>query len=145
MPQPRTPSKDEPSLREQLSKVLDPLGLVVLTRERVAEALDDAVQRGRMTRDDATELATALISRGRQSTEDVIADLEQLLGRQTADAGRAGDANGFPIPDYEELTAAQVTARLGDLAPDQLRAVRDHEKRHANRKSVLQAVDRKLA
>ena len=42
------------------------------------------------------------------------------------------------------LSAAQVSDRLTDLTPAQLRKVRDHEKRNANRKSVLQAVERKL-
>ena len=81
MPQPKSPPKQDASRREQLARVLDPLGLVVLTRERLLDACEDAVRRGRMTRDDAHDLATALISRSRQNTEDVLADLEQLLAR----------------------------------------------------------------
>ena len=136
MPQPRPATQDDPSRRDQVAKLLDPLGLVVITRERVTELLEDAVRRGRMTRDDAQELAAALVSRGRQGAEELRVDLEQLLG------GRRPDT--FPIADYEELTAAQVTGRLGDLDPVQLRRVRDHERRHANRKSVLQAIERRL-
>jgi hypothetical protein len=37
-----------------------------------------------------------------------------------------------------------VTERLADLSPAELRVVRDYEKRNANRKSVLAAVERKL-
>ena len=137
MPQPRPAMHDDPSRRDQIAKLLDPLGLVVITRERVTELLEDAVRRGRMTRDDAQELATALVSRGRQGAEELLVDLEQLLGRPRGET--------FPIPDYDELTAAQVTGRLGDLTPAQLRRVRDHEKGHANRKSVLQALERRLS
>ena len=43
-------------MREQLARYLDPREVVVLTRERMQEAVDDAVERGRMTRDDATAL-----------------------------------------------------------------------------------------
>ena len=50
----------------------------------------------------------------------------------------------FPIAGYEDLTAAQVQARLDGLAPADLRKVRDHEKRHANRKTVLRAIDQRL-
>jgi hypothetical protein len=50
----------------------------------------------------------------------------------------------FPILGYDELTAGQVTSRLADLAPAELRKVRDYEKRNANRKSVLNAVAGKL-
>jgi hypothetical protein len=50
----------------------------------------------------------------------------------------------FPILGYDDLTAAQVNERLGDLDSAQLRKVRDYEKRNANRKSVLAAVEQKL-
>ena len=167
MPQPKSSSKPDPQRRDPLSKLLDPLGLVVLTRELIQEAFEDAVRRGRMTRDDAHELATALLNRNRQNTEDLLRHLEPLFGRQRAtaakdarndaapsDTGKAaaakdrrggGSRSGPPLEDYDDLTAAQITSRLGDLTPAQLRRVRDHERRNANRKSVLQAVDRKLA
>ena len=37
-----------------------------------------------------------------------------------------------------------MTDRLGDLTPAELRKVRDYEKRNANRKSVLAAVEQQL-
>ncbi|HEX8104906.1 MAG TPA: hypothetical protein VF533_19960 [Solirubrobacteraceae bacterium] len=161
--------------RGQIAKILNPLDLVVLTRERIQVVLDDAVERGRMTRTDASELATALFERGRRQTDDLLADIEQLLGRSreqlddtTTDVRRktrnrvagpadrvlremdrarraAGIGTSFPISGYDELTAAQVTGRLGDLTPAELRKVRDYERRNANRKSVLAAVEQKLA
>ncbi|MDX6732015.1 MAG: hypothetical protein QOC54_1963, partial [Baekduia sp.] len=45
----------------------------------------------------------------------------------------------------DDLTAAQITKRLGDLTPAELRKVRDHERRGEARKSVLAAIERKLA
>jgi len=50
----------------------------------------------------------------------------------------------FPITGYEDLTAAQITEQLDGLSLAQLRQVRDHERRNANRKTVLAAIDRKL-
>ena len=175
MPQSKSSSKkNDSSRRDPLARLLDPLGLVVLTRELVQEAFEDAVRRGRMTRDDAQELVTALTTRNRQNTEDVLLLLEQLFGRyrgpsakdarkEAGDSGApkpstdakatpspkerrsAGSRGRLPIEGYDDLTAVQITSRLGDLTPAQLRRVRDHERRNANRKSVLQAVDRKLA
>jgi hypothetical protein len=113
---------------------LNPLGAIVLTRERIQEVLDDAVQRGRMTRDDATELFAELVRRGTAPADRLIRE----VGRA------AGIGGGVPIEGYDDLTAAQVTERLDDLGPAQLRTVRDHERRNANRKSVLAAIDRKL-
>ena len=139
-------------LREQLSRYLDPREVVVLTRDRVQEAVDDAVERGRITRNDATALVAALFERGRSQTDDLIAQLEAVVTgtptrivREVDRARRAtGIGSNFPISGYDELTAAQVGERLGDLSPPELRKVRDYERRNANRKSVLQNIERKL-
>jgi hypothetical protein len=55
-----------------------------------------------------------------------------------------GIGSSFPIMGYDDLTAAQVQSRLGDLSAPELRKVRDHEKRNANRKSVLNSIGQKL-
>jgi polyhydroxyalkanoate synthesis regulator phasin len=141
---------DEDSLREQLSRLLSPLGAFVLTRERVQEVLDDAVERGRMTRDDATELLAELVRRGRRQTDDLIealvsAPADRVLREVDRARRAAGLAGAFPITGYDELTAAEVAERLDRLSPADLRRVRDHERRNANRKSVLAAIDRRLA
>ena len=52
---------------------------VTMPRERVQEVVDDAVKRGRMTRTDANELVSNLVSRSRKATDDLIRDLEKLL------------------------------------------------------------------
>ena len=143
-PVPSSPKLDHKVL-EQLARLFDPLGLLVLTRERILEAFEDAVRRGRMTRSDAQELATALINLSRQSTEEVLSELEQRFGPQRS--GGRGERRGgreIPIADYDELTAVQVTSRLTDLTAAELRRIREHEARNANRKTVLQAVDRQL-
>jgi polyhydroxyalkanoate synthesis regulator phasin len=151
-----------------------PLDLVLLTRERIQAVLDDAVGRGRMTRADATELATALFERGRRrprtwsptssscsaaratGLDDAPDDVSRpAQGAVTGSADRvmrevdrarraAGIGTTFPISNYDDLTAAQVTGRLAELTPAELRKVRDYEQRNANRKSVLAAVDQKL-
>jgi len=53
---------------------------ITLSRERIQEVVDDAVKRGRMTRDDANEMASKLVSRGRRQSEELAAELELLLG-----------------------------------------------------------------
>jgi polyhydroxyalkanoate synthesis regulator phasin len=132
-------------LREALSHLVDPLGMVMLTRDRIEEALNDAVSRGRVTADDAQDLVASLIERGRRQTNDVIAELEQALAGKADKARRAtGRAPAFPIAGYDDLTAAQVQERLDGFAPAELRTMRDHERRNANRKTVLRAIDQRL-
>jgi polyhydroxyalkanoate synthesis regulator phasin len=170
------------------TNLIRPFEMVMLTRQRIEEALDEVVKRGRMTRDDASQLGQALFIVGRQQTDDVLKDLEQLLGRgrsnveqrtgtmrgrsveaargarrsvgQAADVARkaadplltqadrarrvAGVGPSFPITGYDDLTAAQIQARLGTLTPAELRKVRDYERRRGNRKSVLEAIEAQL-
>jgi len=116
---------------------VNPLDALVLTRERIQEVLDDAVERGRMTRDDATQLLAELVRRGTAPAAGLLREVDRA--RRAAGIGAS-----FPITGYDDLTAAQVAERLDDLSVPQLRQVRDYERRNANRKSVLAAVERKL-
>jgi hypothetical protein len=56
----------------------------------------------------------------------------------------AGFGPSFPIPGYDDLTVAQVESRLDGLTPAQLRKVGDHERRNANRKTGLRAIESRL-
>jgi polyhydroxyalkanoate synthesis regulator phasin len=116
--------------------VLNPLDVMVITRERLQDTLDDAVRRGRMTRDDATDLLAEIVRRAISApTDRVMREVRRVTGA----------ADGFPIDEYDELTAAQIVSRLGELPMGELRRVRDYERRNANRKTVLAALDAKLA
>jgi polyhydroxyalkanoate synthesis regulator phasin len=144
---------------------------VVLRRERLQEVVDDAVRRGRMTRDDAEDLVQSLVASGRRQAEDLYAEVEKLVDRGRKEVGTAatqarkrtarspvarevdkarrriagGGLGGFPILAYDDLTSAQVLERLPDLGPAELRRVRDHERRGAHRKGVLAAIEKRLA
>ena len=170
-PEPTSVAARDEALRANLAALRDLLaGGVVLTAQRLQDAVDEAVARGRITRRDAEDLAGGLVTSGRQQTVDLLADIEQLLGRGRSDLTSAGSAtkatvkgsgdrvlrevdrarrvaglgSSFPILGYDELTAAQVVKRLGELTPAELRKVRDHERRDAARSTVLEAVDAAL-
>jgi polyhydroxyalkanoate synthesis regulator phasin len=119
---------------EEHRSVLNPLDVMVITRERLQDTLDDAVRRGRMTRDDASDLLAEIVRRA------VSAPAERVM----REVRRVTGEDEFPITDYDDLTAAQVVSRLADLEAPQLRRVRDYERRNANRKTVLSAVDQQL-
>jgi polyhydroxyalkanoate synthesis regulator phasin len=178
-------AKTVDEFREALrTNLIRPMDMLMLTRERIEEVLGDAVERGQITTQGAQGIASNLVRRGRKQTNDVLRDLEKLVGRgrdelegagsgvrerargarrqasgargravrtaspALAQADRARRAAGvgpnFPITGYDELTAAQVQTRLGRLTPAQLRKVRDHERRNANRKTILSAIESKL-
>jgi hypothetical protein len=142
MPQPAKTT----SAREQLRRVLNPLDLVIITRVRLQEVVDEAVERGRITRGDAADLVTDVLARGRSQADDLLAELEQLLGRAPLEAARRVTGLGpeFPITGYDDLTAAEVVVELDGMSDSDLRKVRAYERANANRKTVLGAVERKL-
>jgi hypothetical protein len=110
------------------------LDAVLLTREKLQDVLDDAVRRGSLTAAAAAELVTALLG-----------GPADRVRREVDRARRAtGLGAAFPIPAYEGLSAAQVQARLGGLSAPELRKVRDFERRNANRKTVLAAIEARL-
>lgn len=115
--------------------VMNPLEVMVITRERLQDALDDAVRRGRMTRDDAGDLLSEIVRRTVAAPADRV---KREVRRMT------GSGETFPIDGYDDLTAAQIISQLGGLGAPELRWVRDYERRNANRKTVLAAVDQKL-
>ena len=128
--------------------MLSPLNVVLLSRKTIDDLFDDAVRRGRLTRSDAQEMAQSLVVRGARATDDFLADVERMLGNRAEieGDGDAGDGSvpNLPIANYDDLSAPQVQERLDGLTPAELRKLRDYEQRHANRKTVLDRIERRL-
>jgi polyhydroxyalkanoate synthesis regulator phasin len=154
------------SVAEQLVKgTIKPQELVMLTRDRIRETLDEAASRGRVTRKDADELVAELVRRGRSQSDDFRSEIEGLLGRvetatkrargskpvdrlvRGADRARraAGVGPSFPILDYDNLNVGQVQSRLNELSKPELRKVLTYERKHANRKTVVGAIEKTLS
>jgi hypothetical protein len=167
-------AKTKPAARTKPATRKEPATAASAAETNLSQAL--SALRDAIAKLDAEGLVNEVVSRGRQQTEGVLGEIEQLLergrkqleeARKRADtaAGRVrrsspgdrvvraadrarrtvGVGPSFPILGYDDLTAAQVIDRVGELSPPQLRKVRDYERRHANRKSVLAAIERALA
>jgi hypothetical protein len=137
----------------------------MLTRTHIQEAMDDAASRGRVTRKDANDLVTELVRRGRGQSNDLVKEVESLLSKagavgkrargsesvdrivRGADRARraAGVGPSFPILGYDDLTAAQVQSRIKELKKPEQRKVLTYERKNANRKSVVGALEKSLA
>jgi polyhydroxyalkanoate synthesis regulator phasin len=149
--------------RDRIQEVLDDAvrrGRV--TRDDANEVVSDLVRRGRRQTDDLMKDLEQLLGRGREQLDDATGDARKEARKgatrarrqpsvdrvlREVDRGRraAGLPPSFPILGYDDLTAAQIAERLGDLSPAELRKVRDYERRNANRKSVLTAIEKALA
>ena len=164
-------AKTVAEFRDALRKnLINPTGMVMLTRERIEEALEGAVKGGHLSAKQARGIASELVKRGQKETNDVLKDLEGLLDRgrdelrSRASGGRkravkaaspalaqadrarraAGVGANFPISLYDELNVAEVKGRLSSLTPAELRKVRDYERRNRNRKGILSAIESRL-
>jgi polyhydroxyalkanoate synthesis regulator phasin len=145
--------------RDRIQEVLDDAvhrGRV--TRDDANDMVADLVRRGRRQTDDLMKDLEQLLGRSREQFEDASADARKRATRarrqppvdrvlREVDRGRraAGLPPSFPVLGYDDLSAAQIGDRLADLSPAELRKVRDYERRNANRKSVLTAIEKALA
>ena len=58
--------------------------------------------------------------------------------------GTTSAKGGFPIARYDELSVDEISERLDTLSDDQIKHLRDQERRTKNRKSLIEQFDRKL-
>lgn len=94
---------------------------------------------------EATEQAAR---QGLRVTEEVTERTEEVL-RQTEEATREAELGASVLgalgtEDYEGLTVAEVTEKLNDLSVEELKRLRELEKRTKDRESLVERIDRKL-
>jgi polyhydroxyalkanoate synthesis regulator phasin len=150
--------------RERLQEVVDEaVSRGRMTRGDANELVSKLVTRGRKYSDDLIRDLEKLIEQARREvdtrTEPARRQATRAAGRAARAARdiadpalaeadklrrRAGVAASSPITAYDQLTAAQVKSRLGDLSDAQLRKVRTQEQRGKARKSILKEIDKKL-
>jgi hypothetical protein len=78
-----------------------------------------------------------------QIAEEAAASIEEI-GEPVVALDEPAPADGFPIPDYDDLSAEELIPRLQDLDADQLEIVADREEAGKNRDVVLDAIDDRL-
>jgi hypothetical protein len=109
-------------------------------------------QRGLRTAQQATEQglqATQQVARqGLRVAEEATEQTEEVL-RQTEEATREAELRtsvlgALEADDYEGLTVAEITGKLDDLSADELKKLREFEKRNKDRESLVERIDRKI-
>lgn len=82
----------------------------------------------------------------RQGVETATRNAERVTdvtGRTTA-AGVATANGGFPIAGYDDMNVSEISEKLDGLGEEQLKRVREYEKRHKNRETLIEQIDRKI-
>ncbi len=82
----------------------------------------------------------------REGVQQASRNVERMTGvaQRTVAAGVATVNDGFPIASYDDLNVGEVSERLGGLSVDQLRTVREYERRNKDRETVVEQIDRKI-
>jgi uncharacterized protein (TIGR02271 family) len=66
--------------------------------------------------------------------------------RQRVVKTKAAKANrgGLPLEGYDVLTVEKVKKKIGGLSEEELKKIRSYEKKHKNRKTLVEQLDRKI-
>jgi UDP-glucose 4-epimerase len=88
----------------------------------------------------ATDRAKKAERRARRAAEDAVDRASRVAAPRAPEAPPAR-----PIDHYDELAAEEVIALLASLERNDLGALRDYEREHANRARVISAIDSVLA
>jgi polyhydroxyalkanoate synthesis regulator phasin len=128
--------------REQAEDILGELERVVNQLRGEVEA---AAKEPRKSADRAAGRAKRELvgARAQRARKRAVAAVDQPLAGADRVRRRAR-IPGFPITAYDQLSVRQIDRRLTELTREQLRKVRDYERRNKARKGLLRSLDRRL-
>jgi hypothetical protein len=80
----------------------------------------------------------------REGLENVTRNVTQMPAVVTQVATGRTVNGGLPIEGYDELNVGEISGRLDSLSEEELKKVRDYEKRNKNRDTLIEQLDRKI-
>src|SRR5215212_4615744 len=98
------------------------------------EVTEQVARQGLRASEQATRQGLRVAEEATEQTEKVTREAEL----QTAVFGALGTAN------YDELTVEEVSKRIEGLPTEQLKKVREFEKKNKNRETLIEQIDRKI-
>jgi hypothetical protein len=105
------------------------------------EATEQVARQGLRVAEETTQQSLRVAEEATERTEDVL--------RQTEKATREAELrtavfSALGTTDYDALTVEEVSGRIEGLPVEQLRKVREFEKNHKNRETLVAQIDRKI-
>ena len=102
--------------------------------------MEQAQQQQRTFQQQAQEQRQAF----QQMTQEVMSTYAQLFNIHLSYAKQGLRESGFPVDNYDDLNADEISRRVSGLSVEELRVVRDYEERNKNRDTVLEQLDRRI-
>ncbi len=129
------------NLREEIPKLTDAVARAELEGDpsfdlSTTGAADAARAGGAAVRDTAKRASGRARRTARQARK--VPGVAQAEGQVK---GAVADEADIPIANYDDLNANEIVSRLGELSQIDLAKVDSYERKHANRKSVLDKVN----
>jgi hypothetical protein len=94
------------------------------------EASEQVARQGLRVAEEATEQTDEVLKQTEKATKEAELKAAVLSALKTA--------------NYDELSVAEISRRLDGLSTEQLRKVREYEKRNKNRETLIEQIDRKI-
>ncbi|HEY0129228.1 MAG TPA: hypothetical protein VGB40_08680 [Rubrobacteraceae bacterium] len=98
--------------------------------ERGLQATQQVARQGLRVAEEATEQTEEVLRRTEEATREV--ELRTIV------------LGALRTEDYDGLTVAEITEKLDDLSVDELKKLREFEKRNKDRESLVERIDRKI-
>jgi hypothetical protein len=105
------------------------------------EATEQVARQGLRATEQATRQGLRVAEEATEQTEEVLRQTEKVTREAEL---RSAVLAALQTTDYEGLTVAEVTERLDDLSVEQLEQLREFEKNHKNRETLIDRIDSKI-
>jgi hypothetical protein len=105
------------------------------------ELTEQVARQGLRASEDATRQGLRVAEEATEQTEDVLRQTEKVTREAEL---RTAVFSALKTTDYEGLSVAEVSRRIEGLPTEQLKKVREFEKNHKNRETLIEQIDRKI-
>ena len=105
------------------------------------EVTEQVARQGLEVTEQATRQGLRVAEESTERTEDVLRQTEKATHEAEL---RTAVLAALKTTDYEGLTVEEVSERIESLPTEQLKKVREFEKNHKNRETLIEQIDRKI-
>jgi hypothetical protein len=105
------------------------------------EVTEQVARQGLRASEQATHQGLRVAEEATERTEDVLRQTEKASHEAEL---RTAVFSALKTANYDELSVAEVSRRIEGLPTEQLKKVREFEKNHKNRETLIEQIDRKI-
>ena len=111
------------------------------TAQQGLEVTEQVARQGLRASEQATRQGLRVAEEATERTEDVLRQTEKVTHEAEL---RTAVFSALKTTDYEGLSVAEVSKKIEGLPAEQLEKVREFEKDHKNRETLIEQIDRKI-